>query len=245
MNRSVKEHYDKHLELYYSWMIGDFEERKSEFLEFCQKQRIFPRLSGSAIDLGSGHGIQSVALAELGFNVTAIDFNRTLLDELDSKKGELSIEILEDDLRNLTDYKEKNPELVVCLGDTLSHLDTEDEISKIIKDMKTVLTENGQVMLSFRDYSTELLDTNRFIPVKSDSGRIMTVFLEYFDDTVKVTDLVYELSGNRWIQKVSSYVKVRTTENMIRNIMESNGLKISYNDRTNGLVTLIGENPEM
>jgi 2-polyprenyl-3-methyl-5-hydroxy-6-metoxy-1,4-benzoquinol methylase len=45
----------------------------------------------SAIDLGAGYGIQSIALANLGFRVRAVDFNRQLLEELSVNKKSLPI----------------------------------------------------------------------------------------------------------------------------------------------------------
>ena len=86
---TVKEHYDNHLGFFYSWMTGDCEDKKREFTNFCKNNNIYPKESGIAVDLGAGNGIQSVALAELGFKVKAIDFNQTLLDELVSRRNGL------------------------------------------------------------------------------------------------------------------------------------------------------------
>ena len=75
---SVKEHYDRHLGKFYSWMAGDFEAEQSLFQKFLYENKIVPASSKKAIDLGAGHGIQSVSLAMMGFEVTAVDFSEQL-----------------------------------------------------------------------------------------------------------------------------------------------------------------------
>lgn len=238
---TVKEHYDNHLGFFYSWMIGDFETKKNEFLRFCKNQNINPVDSKTAIDLGAGNGIQSVALSELGFKVTAIDFNQTLLEELDSRKNGLQIETINDDLKNILDYQDKTPELIICCGDTLPHLDSKEQIIQTIYDISAALTSKGKIILSFRDYSMELKDTMRFIPVKSDSNRILTCYLEYSADKVKVTDLLYERNGDVWNQKISSYDKVRVTKGMILEILDMHGFKVLFDDTINRMITVVGQ----
>lgn len=95
--------------------------------------------------------------------------------------------------------------------------------------------------MSFRDYSNELKNEQRFIPVKSDDKRILTCILEYETDKVKVTDLLYEKTEKGWQQKVSSYEKVRITTNEIITFIENNGMKITFNESINRMQTIIAE----
>lgn len=79
---TVKEHYDNHLGHIYSWMTGDFQTKCNEFRNFLTDNFILPSTNKIAIDLGAGHGLQSIPIAEIGFQVLAVDFNQQLLDEL-------------------------------------------------------------------------------------------------------------------------------------------------------------------
>jgi len=236
---TVKEHYDKHLGNFYSWYTGNFEENKENFKAFCLENGIKPFESGYAIDLGAGHGIQTIALAALGFKIRAIDFNNQLIAELKSRIDKYPIEVFNDDIRLVSKYSQPKPELIVCCGDTLPHLDSLIEVQKLIKDSLDILVPNGKIILSFRDYSTELEDTNRFIPVKSDSQRILTCFIEYFADKLRVTDLLNEFENGKWVQKVSSYYKVRLTKDITIKYLNESGFKISYERISNGMVTII------
>lgn len=235
---TVKEHYDQHLGQVYSWMAGDFSERTGEFKKFLTDHSIIPNSNKVALDLGAGHGIQSIPLAELGFSVIAVDFNEQLLSELKSYSKGLHILAKNADIRNikrLADY----PELIVCCGDTLSHLDSKQEIELFIANIADSLCMEGKLILSFRDYTEPLTGTNRFIPVKSDENKILTCILDYKTGFVEVTDLLHEKTESGWQQKVSSYRKVRLKTDEIVSMLEGCSLKITFNQIVNRLTTII------
>ena len=209
---TVKEHYDSHLADFYAWMTGDFETKQQEFQNFLMANSIIPSSAKKAIDLGAGHGLQSIPLAKLGFKVIAVDFNKQLLDELKINGDGLDIEIVDDDIRKINEFADEEVELIVCCGDTLSHLDSKNEVGKLLTSIAAILKAGNKTLLSFRDYSTELTGDSRFIPVKSDDTRILTCVLDYENETVRVTDLLNEKKETGWTQKVSSYNKVRILE---------------------------------
>jgi SAM-dependent methyltransferase len=235
---TVKEHYDNHLGHIYSWMTGDFQSKSNEFKNFLADNGIEPSSNKIAIDLGSGHGLQSIPLAEIGFQVLAVDFNKELLDELKANARDLRIKTINDDIKNVTIFANK-PELIVCCGDTLSHLANKSELKTFIADIAKALDRNGKLILSFRDYSNKLVGIDRIIPVKSDETKILTCILEYEDEFVNVTDLLHERTNDVWKQKVSSYKKVRLLTNEIIEYLEANGVTVKFNQLVNRLTTII------
>lgn len=235
----TKDHYDKHLGNFYSWMIGDFDTRSDEQYQFFKSHGIIPNDNRIAIDLGCGNGIQSIALAKSGFNVLDIDFNQQLLSELHNRIGNLPITVYETDILNFEDNIKDQAEVICCMGDTISHFSSIDEIRNIINNIYSKLTDSGKIVLSFRDYSVALNGDNRFIPVKSDDHQILTCFLEYYDDKVNVTDLLLSNVNGKWIQTVSSYQKVRISESIIKEVLSSQGLKIESCEIITRLVFIV------
>lgn len=144
-----------------------FDRNVNEFILFCKVNDITPQNTTSAIDLGAGNGIQTVALAKLGFKVTAIDFTEELLAELRQNAGTLQISVVNDDIRNLKTYAHLKPELVVCRGDTMTHLESPYEIEQIISEASGILPSKGKLVLSFRDYSKALHNTQRNLKYRS------------------------------------------------------------------------------
>ncbi len=236
---TVKEHYDRHLGDFYSWMVGDFDARQKEFQQFLVANGLYPQCTSIALDLGAGHGIQSVSLAKLGYTVSAIDFNQQLLSELIDNTQRLSVTGFNDDIRLVKKYADPQPELIICWGDTLTHLESLDDIRQLVIDCCESLIEGGKLILSFRDYSTALTGDQRFIPVKSDDTKILTCCLDYEADRVRVTDLLQIKTENGWQQKVSSYYKVRVSPNDVVKILADCGLRIAFNEVVNRMTTII------
>ncbi len=147
----VKGHYDNLLAPYYSWIYGGLEGKFAENRTFFLDHGLRPALSGVAMDLGAGCGFQSIPLAEAGFKVIAIDICRDLLADLEKSAGELPIETIEDNLLNFSEHRPENTELIVCMGDTLTHLDSLQNVHGLLKNVYQALENNGRLVLSFRD----------------------------------------------------------------------------------------------
>ena len=236
---TVKEHYDRVLADVYSWMFGGIEGGIQKNQEFFKQHNISPTGSGIAIDLGAGCGFQSIPLAQIGYSVTAIDLNKKLLDELDRHLGEADIKTVEDDLINFEQYLNRQPELVVCMTDTILHLESQTKVFSLFEKVFSVLENNGKFIVTFRDLKRELSELDRFIPLKSDDNTILTCFLEYEPHTVKVHDLVYYRDGNDWRLNKSYYRKLRLSQQWVEDSLTDVGFNRVDLQSDRGLVTAI------
>jgi len=208
----VTRHYEDLLAAHYTWMSGlPLTEKVAEQKALLKNLGISPKASGVAIDLGSGPGFQSLALAELGYErVLAIDTSQALLDELAAAKGDRPIEIIGADLRAFADFISSGTvNSIVCMGDTLTHLESRSDVSKLFLDAFEALAPGGRLVLTFRDLSTELTGLDRFLPVRADADRIMLCVLDYGPETVTVSDLIHIRNGDQWTLHKSSYQKLR------------------------------------
>ncbi|CAK8725625.1 Methyltransferase [Candidatus Electrothrix laxa] len=238
---TILEHYDNLLADFYTWMFGDFDEQVELNEVFFQENGIRPETSNTAFDLGAGSGFQSIALAKRGFNVKAIDLCNKLIDELNSKKGKLDIETVHDDLLNFKKFISDKVQVIVCMGDTLTHLKSLDDVEHLLRDVYNSIKDDGQLILSFRDLTSIIHETDRFIPVKSDNNIIFTCFLEYEKEYVKVHDLVYEKKGEKWDFKKSYYKKIIIDPSWIKLKLKKNNFIIKYFSSMNGRIAIIAK----
>ena len=236
---TVKEHYDRVLADVYSWMFGGFNCGIQKNQEFFAKHNISPLGSGIAVDLGAGCGFQSIPLARVGFLVTAIDLNQKLLNELQKNSGSSIVKTIQDDLMNFDQHLDRKPELVVCMTDTIVHLESQTKVISLLEKVFSVLENNGKLIVTFRDLSQELSELNRFIPIKSDDNIIFTCFLEYEPHTVKVHDLVYYRDGNGWQLNKSYYRKLRLSQSWMEEQLNNTGFNLVDVQSDRGLITAI------
>ncbi|MGE4403760.1 MAG: class I SAM-dependent methyltransferase [Desulfobulbus sp.] len=236
---TVKEHYQNVLSDVYAWMFGGFDSGIQKYVEFFKTHQVSPVGSGVAIDLGAGCGFQSIPLAMAGFTVTAIDIDKKLLGELERNSAGLPITIVRDDLIDFKNHVKNNAELIVCMTDTLIHLDSEDKVTQLFKNVINSLEKCGRFIITFRDLSFELSDLDRFMPIRSDDNTVFTCFVEYEPETVKVYDLVYKKTDGNWFLNKSYYRKLRLSKEWVEEQLASAGFSTVELTVDKGFVTVI------
>jgi SAM-dependent methyltransferase len=192
----------------------------------------------SAVDLGAGFGMHSIPLARCGYSVLALDSSRILLSALSEQIGSLSVSTVEADLSDFSRHLTDQPDLILCMGDTLTHLPDREAVEHLAGLAAHTLKAGGRFIVSFRDYSVPLADEKRFIPVRSDDQRIQTCFLEYLDDHVQVHDILHERSGTDWILTVSAYRKLRLSPDWVVEVLTAAGFTIRREAGLSGMLRL-------
>jgi len=239
---TAKDHYDKQLASVYSWMSGPSEAAIKRNCDLFHQLEIDSTPKGLAVDLGAGSGFQAIPLAELGFSVIAVDFCAALLSELNDRANNLSIRTIHDDILNFSKYVEEQAQIIVCMGDTLTHLESLSSVRSLLSSVGSALATNGKLILTFRDYvSSEPHGTQRFIPVRSDDSTILTCFIEYHEDVVEVYDLLYRKNGDRWLLNASSYPKLRIDKNWLCAQLRKVGLQVIQNEIFNGMICIVAQ----
>lgn len=237
---TVAEHYDKLLAEHYSRMFGDYGAKVAEQRALFERLGVLPEGAGEALDLGCGSGFQSVALAQLGFRVRAVDVSDKLLAELASRRGDLPVEVVRADLLDEISSPHAPVELAVCMGDTLPHLGSKGDVERLFEGCSRRLAPGGRLVLTFRDLTRELEGTDRFIPLHDSADVIMTCFLEYEPETVKVHDLVHtRRADGRWTLSTSFYRKLRLSPDWVCERLEASGLSVAHREAARGLITVV------
>ncbi len=237
---TAQAHYDQLLGPVYTWMAGGFEaamERNRQQLAALGLAQ-WPR--GLAVDLGCGSGFQSVPLADAGYRVLGLDLCEPLLAELRAQAGSRPIRAVRDDLANFAAHCDAAPTLIVCMGDTLTHLPSVESVAALFREAAHVLAPGGRIVLGFRDLAThELKGAQRFIPVRSEPDRLFTCFLDYQRDWVEVNDLLYERVAGTWKFSTSSYRKLRLDAARVAALLATTGLVVEHSSTEQGLVRLL------
>lgn len=236
---NVADHYEQLLAEHYTWMFGSFEEKVAEQQALFNHWGIFADGVKTALDLGCGPGFQSIALADLGFRVTAIDLSQRLLAELVGRKGERTIVALQGDIRDVLQLVDTSFDVIACMGDTLPHLESKDDVIRLLRAIYQLLVADGRCILSFRDLSSEQYALDRFIPVRSDANTIMTCFLEYEPEHVVVHDLIYTRQDEHWTLQKSSYRKLRLALSWLMTQLQLVGFTVDFQESHRGMWYLV------
>lgn len=237
--KTATDHYASHLAPIYAWMCGGVEAALIRGESELDALGLMPHATRRALDLGAGFGTHSIPLARRGFEVLAIDSSAELLHELRALAASLQVQAVQGDILSFRKHLTGAPEVILCMGDTLTHLGDVGAVESLFADAAAVIAPGGTFVLSFRDYTVPLEAERRFLPVRSDADRILTCFLEYQDEHVDVHDLVHERHGGEWRQRVSAYRKLRLSPDRVASALDEAGFSTQRQAGSSRMVRLV------
>ena len=235
---AAEAHYRELLAPVYLWMAGGLEAALANGAADLADVR--PR-GGLAVDLGAGFGTHSIPLARAGFEVIALDSSALLLEQLAAAAPGLKVHPVTGDLMKFQDHLPagRKADLIVCMGDTLTHLADLGAVSDLSRRVAQSLAQDGEFLATFRDFTRLPDGPGRFIAVRSDTDQILTCFLEDAGETVTVHDILHRRSGSGWQMKISSYSKLKLSADQVAAEFESAGLRVVVGAGPRGMVRLV------
>ena len=238
--KTTAAHYATHLGPIYSWMLGDIDAAFARSAAEIDDLKLPEANHGVAVDLGAGLGLHALPLARRGYHVTAVDSCQVLLDELRARSGNMAVTTVNADLVDFRAVMQEQPRVVLCMGDTLTHLPSLGSVESLLRSVAAALVPGGVFAATFRDYAGRTLKGDeRFILVRADADRILTCFLEYAEHQVTVHDVLNEREQDRWRQKISSYSKLRLAPEWVESKLTDLGLKVRRDTSANGMVRIV------
>lgn len=236
---TTNDHYEQHLAPIYLWMEGGSEVALQKGATEVQALGLPIGLGSNVVDLGAGFGMHAIPIAKKGASVVAIDASEHLLHTLEELREGVPVRVVCDDLLTFPVHLTERPDLVLCMGDTITHLPSLGAVLSLINKVAASLMCGGAFVISLRDYSTPLFRNQRFIPVRSDEKRLLTCFLEYEATSVLVHDIVQEQTADGWITRVGHYRKLRLTISHLIAQLETSGFVVTREVGFRGMVRLV------
>jgi SAM-dependent methyltransferase len=238
--RAVERHYAELLAPVYVWMMGGEAAAASRAKAWVEQRGLAKLAPGLALDLGCGPGFHAIALADAGFETLAIDSSPELLEELrDPRPRKLHADLVGFEAH----LQGKRARLIVCLGDTLTHLESEQDVDELLDACKRALAPGGLLALTFRDYSVERKPSECLIRVRDEPERSFSCALEFEPGRVRVTDILHEWRDGRWVESRSTYSKLRLAPESVRAKLRARGFALETDELAGGLATLIALSP--
>ena len=197
----------------------------------------------AALDLGAGFGMHSIPLARMGYEVTAVDSSAHLLATLSDHAAGLAIRTVESDLMRFVEHCKAPLDLILCMGDTLTHLLDVEVVANLFAAACRLLKSGGRMVLTYRDYTGDPIAALRFVPIRGDADRILTCCLETTPSHLVVHDLLHERAGAVWKTSASSYRKIRLRPLWVTEILQSLGFEVHCDADARGMIRVTAAKP--
>jgi glycine/sarcosine N-methyltransferase len=149
------------------------------------------------VDVGSGTGFHSILLAKLGCSVTSVDVSDKMLIKLkdNATKYSLTINTVQSDFGDLKNNLKSNFDAVFCMGNSLPHLLTIEEINSAIGNFYNVLSSNGVLFLQILNYERIILSKNHIQSIREINGKTYIRYYNFTDKVVEFNVIISDRSG--------------------------------------------------
>ncbi|OIJ12313.1 hypothetical protein BKP35_10950 [Anaerobacillus arseniciselenatis] len=115
---------------------------------------------GPILDLAAGTGNHSIALAKLGYKVTATDLDQNMVEKIKEKAAanNVPIETHQLAMEELDQFQETRFTTIICIGNSFVHLQSFEDVANVVSEMYDLLDAGGKLFIQTVNYDRVLSD---------------------------------------------------------------------------------------
>ncbi|MDP4183025.1 MAG: methyltransferase domain-containing protein, partial [Bacillota bacterium] len=121
----------------------------------------------SLLDIACGTGSYSIKLAKKGFDITAVDLDAAMIEQLSEKvkKKNLNIKFITSNMLELKDKLYGSLyDLAFCIGNSVVHLSSKEDILKFLYSTKQLVKKNGNIIIQIINFDRVILSNINSLP---------------------------------------------------------------------------------
>lgn len=188
----------------------------------------------SILDCACGTGLQAIGLLEHGFKVLASDLNEKMITQAikNAKKRGFNLNTIQADFRDLKSKISEQFDAIICMGNSLSHLLTDQDIRDALINIHDLLKKNGLLIIEIRNFDKLLEKKTRFIPIRVNTqldNQLITIFyvIDYLERICRfnVIYIVQNLNSKEYKFDVNSVNYNPIKRNELISLLEEVGFK--------------------
>ncbi|MCC5910818.1 MAG: class I SAM-dependent methyltransferase [Clostridiaceae bacterium] len=172
-------------------------------LNFIQKNT--PQKNATILDIACGTGNYAIALAEKGLNVSAIDLDEEMINEVKEKAKlkNTQINTYVGNMMRLNEYfKENTFDTAFCIGNSLVHLTDLVDMQETLDRIYDIVKFNGRLIIQIINYDRILKDKIDHLPtIESKEEGVKFIRNYQYDEEQHLinfnTELVVEKEGKK------------------------------------------------
>lgn len=181
--------------------------RETPFLEKIFSSRGVKKI----IDTACSTGRHSIYLARQGYLVTGTDLSPEMISRAKENANQERVEV-NFKVAGFTELTDKIPgyfDALICLGNSLPHLLTDEQLQKALKNFCELLNPGGVILLQLRNYSRPNLQQERLMPLNTwadDQEEYLFLRMQDFvADMVNFSIItIHRPKGGKWESSIST-----------------------------------------
>lgn len=138
------------------------------------------------LDCACGTGHHVMMFKQMGYDVKGSDLSPAMINKAEKnlKARGLNAELKVSAFKDITTCFKEKFDAVMCVGNSLPHLFSDIDLINALTEMRSILNENGILILEQRNYDKMVKHQERFIPVSFKDNDVFFYVLDYFPNKI-------------------------------------------------------------
>ena len=160
----------------------------------------------SAVDAACGTGLYALALAGKGVGVVGADLSEAMVDKARARGEELGLAVrwLASPMQELARRVEGPVDAVLCMGNSLPHLLTDEDLTDTVAGFRAMLSPGGVAVVSVLNYAKILADADRIVGISRAGEAEYVRFYDFLHGRVRFNILKMQWTGGACCHELHS-----------------------------------------
>ena len=210
----------------------DFE--KNLDLRINAYKKIFPA-TGKVVDIGCGIGMDSIALAMNGHDVTSFDTSPNMIKEAKRNAERFNVQINANvnSFGTITRNFNKKFDYAVSVGNTIAHLKP-SEFKSAIKRIYKLLRNGGKVFLHILNYERIIKESRRINNIANRGGKVIIRFYDFGKKDIDFNILSFPIDNPKEHKLVTTKHYPHSKKEILKYLEEAGFKKIKLMENFTG-----------
>jgi 2-polyprenyl-3-methyl-5-hydroxy-6-metoxy-1,4-benzoquinol methylase len=204
--------------------MTNFDERLRRELPFFQSL-IHQYKIHTALDAGCGSGGHSILLSKAGADVVAVDLSPKMIEQAkkNAQQAGCSIEFRQADFSSLPKLGLVPFDAVFCMGNTLPHCGTYENLVAELQSFRTLIKEGGTLICHILNYDKILKDKSQIQHVRVVGSVSYTRWYVYTGENITFNITIEEKKDKSSEPRTISVRLLAITSEMMRKALTATG----------------------
>lgn len=177
---------------------SDFYDEMISFSSLINKRKewfrtIVPKDIKKAADIGCGSGLDTIALSQLGLQVTGFDISERMITQAmkNAEANNVHPDFERSEIHRINTNYHDQFDLVTSLGNTLANVNPA-KLPASLNKIKHLMTPGGIFVLQILNYQSILKHKERIVNIKTAGDNTFIRFYDFYPDHLDFNILSYE-----------------------------------------------------
>ena len=153
----------------------------------------------SAVDVACGTGGHVIALSQMCIRAVGVDISEGMLDKAIAVAKEKGVKSrwIRCPMQELSEHLNEKFDTIMCLGNSLPHILSQEDLYKTISGFARVLRPGGVLLIQLLNYHQILRDKKRIVAVTRNNNHEYIRFYDFLPDLITFNLLRIKWEGTK------------------------------------------------